>query len=69
MSKLVIIPCGTEATTIIGNIKGLITATSIRYGEVKYELSYFYNADYKQCWLHENELNINKHQKNQIGFK
>lgn len=59
--------CGIQVTTIIGGITGIITCESHRFDKITYELSYFYNGDYKTVWMHESEFT--EIGNNQIGFK
>jgi hypothetical protein len=61
---------GTEIETIIGNIKGIITAICIRQLRVNYELSYFNKDGYKTCWISEDEFIVKENTgKIKIGFK
>ena len=62
--------CGTKATTIIGNISGLITGLNIRFKRVVYEFSYFNDGKHYEVWLDECELTFNKSVKQiTIGYK
>lgn len=70
MEKLKIIDCGTCVITKSQGIDAIITAINIRFEKVQYEISYFYNGDYKSVWLNENEFEFEtKEAKNKIGFK
>ena len=62
-----IIACGTRVTTKLNSIEGIITAISIRFDTVNYEVSYFAGQDYKQIWLNEAEFNFTT-KKETIGF-
>jgi len=65
-----VIPCNTKVTTIIGNVEGLITAVSIRFNTVKYEITYADGLEHKTFWLHKEEFKVSKTVKEQtIGFK
>jgi hypothetical protein len=63
-----IIPCGTPAETVVGNIHGQITGITIRFGDVQYELTYVINGEFKNAWLREPELIVTE-KKNKIGFR
>ena len=65
-----IIPIGTKIITEIGQVKGIITAISIRgaNGEYNcYEMSYFQNGVYTTCWMLAFEFKIDNSHK--AGFK
>lgn len=62
-----VIPCGTNITTKLNSIPGIITGISIRFTMVSYEVSYFSGQDYKQIWLTEPEFNFSI-KKETIGF-
>jgi hypothetical protein len=65
-----IIKCGSKVTINLSAIEGYITAISIRFNAISYEVSYFNNGEYKQVWLHDTEFEIlNKSNKQSIGFK
>jgi hypothetical protein len=64
-----IINCGTKVKTKLSNIEAMITGITIRFGAVAYELSYFKDGDYKQCWMNEREFDIIKCERSPIGFK
>lgn len=61
-------PCGTNVTSKLSNVNGIITGLSIRFANVSYEISYFSGHDYKQIWLYECEFTTTT-TKEQIGFK
>jgi len=63
-----VIPCGTKITSTLNNVEGIITAISIRFDTVNYEISYFAGVDYKQIWMNECEFSFSG-EKKQIGFK
>lgn len=50
------INCGDRATTIIGGLDGMITATSDRFGSKTYELTYYFGGEVRTAWLREEEL-------------
>lgn len=66
---MVVLKCGLDVTIKHSKIKAIITAISIRFDSVKYELSYTYNGDYKTIWVNENEFNIHKTSTLEIGYK
>lgn len=61
-------PCGTQVTSKLSNVNGIITGLSIRFANVSYEVSYFSGHDYKQIWLYECEFTTTV-AKDKIGFK
>lgn len=63
-----VIPSGTHITTKLNHIEGIITAISIRFGAVNYEISYFAVNDYKQIWMNESEFTFSA-KKKVIGFQ
>lgn len=64
-----IVKCGTDITTKLNNINGIITAACIRFNAVNYEVSYFNNGEYKQIWLSEAEFQVSNGSRKQIiGF-
>jgi uncharacterized protein with von Willebrand factor type A (vWA) domain len=64
-----LIKCGSKVRTKVNDIEAIITAVSIRFDSVSYELSYFNNGEYKSCWLNENEFEAKGLEKTSIGFK
>lgn len=67
--SIIINRCGTTVITKIGKIEAIITAESRRFDKVVYELSYFYNGEYKSCWCNENEFYEKGNEETGIGFK
>lgn len=65
------VSCGTTVETKIGKHVAIITAACIRFDKVQYELSYFYNGDYKTVWLHRAEFDLRETDqiKSAIGFQ
>jgi hypothetical protein len=59
--------CGTLIQTKISNIDAIVTCVSIRFDKITYEVSYFYDGDYKVIWLNEDEFTA-KTEKQIIGF-
>lgn len=68
-NNLEILKCGTKVVPKLNNTEAIITAVSLRFDKVSYEVSYFYNGEYKVIWLHETEFEVDKTQKQSIGFK
>ena len=67
--EIKMIKCGTHVQTVLSEIKGIITAISIRFNRVSYEISYFNNNTYTSIWIDESEFKvINKKAKNNIGY-
>lgn len=69
IKEIKIYNCGTEVITKIGKVKAIITAVSIRFGRVQYEISYFNNGERKDPWLNENEFTTSAVKNLSIGFK
>lgn len=68
MTAIKVLPCGTQTETKIGSLKGMITASCIRFKDVNYEFSYTLNGELKTTWLREDELKFDGY-KQKIGFK
>lgn len=67
---MTIIKCGSKVKSVLTNIEGIVTAVSIRFTSVAYEVSYFNNGEYKQVWLNESEFELSSNAKKEtIGFK
>lgn len=64
-----LIQCGTKAHISSAKIDAIITGISIRFNRSTYELSYFYNGEYKSVWLDESEFETSSSEKLKIGFK
>ena len=64
---LLLFPCGTFVRSKYGNIEGMITAQSLRFDKVQYEVSYFNNGEQKGIWMNENEFTTDV-KKYAIGF-
>lgn len=68
MEEISCFPCGTIVITVIGSIKGMITAFIIRFDKVQYEISYFHDGEEKTVWMHEKQFST-EGTKKAIGFK
>lgn len=66
---MTVVRCGSKVKSVLTNIEGIVTAVSIRFTAVAYEVSYFNNGEYKQVWLNESEFETSTHKKETIGFK
>lgn len=64
-----VIKCGTKVLTKIGHIEGMVTAVSIRFESVQYEVSYFHDGDIKTAWVREGEFDVEDGKKIPIGFR
>lgn len=64
---LFLFPCGILVRSKYGNIEGMITAQSLRFDKVQYEVSYFNNGEQKAIWMNENEFTTDV-KKYAIGF-
>lgn len=60
-------PCGTLVTSKLSNVNGIVTAISIRFDTVSYEVSYFSGHEYKTIWMNGCEFTTTT-DKEQIGF-
>lgn len=65
---LFLFPCGAMVKSKYGSIEGMITAQSIRFDKVQYEISYFNSGDQKTVWMNEEEFETNV-EKRAVGFK
>lgn len=61
--------CGSEVRTKLGNNNGVITAVCIRFQGVQYEITYFFQGEYKVVWMNESEFLVDCGNKSGIGFK
>ena len=61
--------CGSEIRTKFGNHNGIITAVCIRFQSIQYEVTYYFQGDYKVVWMNECEFFVDKENKSGIGFK
>ena len=68
MTNIEIFDCGIIVHTKLSNIEAIITAVTIRFGRVLYELSYFKDGDYKTAWVDKSEFVISEPSQS-IGFK
>lgn len=65
-----VVKCGSRVKSVLTNIEGIVTAASIRFNSVSYEVSYFNNGEYKQVWFNECEFELSSTAKKEtIGFK
>lgn len=67
--SLFVIPCGTSVTIASGSLEATVTCAAIRFDKITYELTYFYQGDYKTAWCHESEFHTVNVKKDRIGFK
>lgn len=63
-----IVPCGTQVTSKLSNVNGIITGISLRFNNISYEVSYFSGHEYKQIYMYECEFTTTT-SKETIGFK
>jgi hypothetical protein len=68
MKNIQIYPCGTEVNTVIGNIRGMITACSIRFDSVQYEITHLVGDKIECVWLREPEFTTEA-KKVALGYK
>lgn len=60
-------PCGSMVTTWVGEVNGMITAQTIRFGSVQYEITYFTDQQ-RTMWMSEKEFHC-KEDKEVFGFR
>ena len=60
---------GQEIITKSGKVRAVITGACIRGGNVSYEVSYFSNNSYQQCWMYAFEFDVDSAEKQMPGFK
>jgi len=64
--------CGTKVYIPALELYGYITAIEIQFNNVTYQVSYFWNGEYKQVWLFEyqfHEVDAEKDNLQPVGFK
>lgn len=67
---MTLINCGTEVEIKNTSIKGFISGITIRFSNVVYEVSYFYNGEQKSCWMYDIEFKeTGPNSKKEVGFK
>ena len=69
MNEIKTFPCGITVKPKLHNTEAIITCVSMRFGKIQYELSYFYNGEYKVIWMAEEEFVTLTDEKTTIGFK
>jgi hypothetical protein len=62
-----ILKAGTKVTTVIGDIKAIVTGVFITMDTVEYKIRWFYNGEEKIAWVHRYEIEVTK-PKQQAGF-
>ncbi len=60
--------CGSKATTVLGGIEGIITASLIRFEKVQYEFVYFKDAKRYSEWMEECELKFGDKKRITVGY-
>jgi len=53
---MLVYSCGTEVVTKSSKLSAIITAINIRFNKIIYEISYFYNGEYRSAWINEEEF-------------
>lgn len=69
MEEVLVYKSGTRVVTIVGDVAGMITCSSIRFKEVRYEISYFLAGVYTNVWLNEDEFEVTTDEKIKVGYK
>lgn len=59
---------GQEVITKSGKVRAVITGACMRGGNISYEISYFSNNAYHQCWCYDFEFDIDEADKQVPGF-
>ena len=68
-NEIKVFDCGTRVVIKLGNLEGLITGISIRFGKASYDISYCINGQYKNIWMYEQEFTASDPCMVKIGFK
>lgn len=68
MTSVNIYPCGIKVCTLIGKIEGMITCSSVRFKDVRYEITFNNDGKFESVWMNENEFETSS-KKLKIGFK
>lgn len=68
MKKISLIPCGTFITIKAGGFDAMVTAASIRFDDIRYEVTYFVNMKAETLWLNEAEFELSG-ERREIGFR
>lgn len=68
MNEILVLKCGLLVKPKLHNAEGIITAISIRFGKVTYEISYFHNGEYKTIWMSGEEFDVAESEKMKVGF-
>lgn len=66
--SIYVYPCGTNVTTKIGGIQGMITCASVRFETVSYEITYLIDDKFETVWMREGEF-ITEGKKVALGYK
>ena len=61
-----VIECGSKGFFL--DIAGTITAFEVRYKNIVYEFTYFYNGEFKSKWISEEQFDSNDGKTSTIGF-
>ena len=64
-----VIKCGTFVVTYLAGIRGMITAVTIRFDRVVYEVTYFSDSVANTIYLCNEKFECEDLQKMKIGFK
>ena len=65
---MLVIKCVTLVTTVLSNTQGFITAVTIRFDRVVYEITYWNNGEFKTVWMNEGEFETTVESMRRIGF-
>ena len=70
---ILLIPCGTKVQINQSNIEGYVSAITIRYNSVVYEVTFIIGVEINREWFYEEQFTTIEKQelnsKKQVGFK
>jgi hypothetical protein len=73
MIDILLIPCGTKVQINQSNIEGYVSAITIRYNSVVYEVTFIIGVEINREWFYEEQFTTIEKQelnsKKQVGFK
>lgn len=64
---MIIYECGLRIIIIISGLPAMITGVNIKFDNVTYEATYYYDGEHRTVWLKEQEFTIEEIKK--IGYK
>jgi hypothetical protein len=64
---MIIYECGLKIIITISGLPAMITGVNIRFDDVTYEATYYYDGEHRTVWLREQEFTTEEIKK--IGYK